>query len=93
MDSVVISGLNNKPVLKGYTLKQLKDYFSSIGEKRFRGEQVFNWFYRHMIDSYDEMDSIPKVLRTQLNETTGPVNTLELVSKMCSRQSGTTKYL
>jgi len=93
MDSAVISGLNNKPLLKGYTLKQLKDYFSSIGEKRFRGEQVFNWLYRHMIDSYDEMDSIPKVLRTQLTETTGPINTLELVSKICSPESGTTKYL
>jgi len=23
-----------KPVIKGYTLKELKDYFSSIGEKK-----------------------------------------------------------
>ena len=84
---------NNKPVLKGYTLKELKDYFSSIGEKRFRGEQIFNWLYRHLIDSYDQMDSVPKVLRTHLTETTGPINTLKLISKKTSEETGTTKYL
>jgi 23S rRNA (adenine2503-C2)-methyltransferase len=93
MESVENSGTDKKPILKGYTLKQLKDYFSSIDEKRFRGEQVFNWLYRHMIDSYDQMDSVPKVLRAQLTETTGPINTLNLVSKISSPQSGTTKYL
>ena len=84
---------NNKPILKGYTLKELKDYFSSAGEKRFRGEQIFNWMYRHLIDCYDQMDSVPKVLRVQLAESTGPINTLKLVSKKSSDQTGTTKYL
>jgi 23S rRNA (adenine2503-C2)-methyltransferase len=84
---------NNKPILKGYTLKELKDYFSSAGEKRFRGEQIFNWMYRHLIDCYDQMDSVPKVLRVQLTESTGPINTLKLVSKKSSDKTGTTKYL
>jgi 23S rRNA (adenine2503-C2)-methyltransferase len=82
-----------KPVIKGYTLKELKDYFSSVGEKRFRGEQVFNWLYRHLIDSYEDMQNIPKTLREQLTDTTGEVNTLRLVSKISSKLSGTTKYL
>lgn len=93
MNSEDILVTNNKPVLKGYTLKELKDYFSSIGEKRFRGEQIFNWLYRHLIDSYDQMDSVPKVLRTQLAETTAPINTLNLISKKSSEETGTTKYL
>lgn len=82
-----------KPVIKGYTLKELKDYFSSVGEKRFRGEQIFNWFYRHLIDSYDDMQNIPKPLRDQLTNATGEVNTLKLVTKISSKLSGTTKYL
>ena len=82
-----------KPVIKGYTLKELKDYFSSVGEKRFRGEQVFNWFYRHLIDSYNDMQNIPKTLREQLADATGEVNTLKLVSKTTSKSSGTIKYL
>ncbi len=82
-----------KPVIKGYTLKELKDYFSSIGEKRFRGEQVFNWFYRHLIDSYDDMQNIPKTLREKLSVAAGEVNTLKLNSKISSKLSGTSKYL
>ena len=93
MNSEANSGNNKKPILKGYTLKELKDYFSLIGEKRFRGEQVFNWFYRHLIDSYNEMENVPKVLRQQLIETTGVIDTLKLVSKRSSPQTGTTKYL
>ena len=64
-------GTEDKPILKGYTLKQLKDYFTSIDEKRFRGEQIFNWLYRHLADSYDQMDSVPKVLRAQLAARAG----------------------
>ena len=82
-----------KPVIKGYTLKELKDYFSSVGEKRFRGEQVFNWFYRHLIDSYNDMQNIPKPLREKLADATGDVNTLKLISKTSSKSSATTKYL
>lgn len=93
MEFVDNAGSGNKPILKGLTLKQLKDYFSSVGEKRFRGEQVFNWLYRHLVDSYDQMDSIPKLLRTRLTETTGPIDTLKLTSKTISPESGTTKYL
>jgi 23S rRNA (adenine2503-C2)-methyltransferase len=93
MKSEENSGTDNKPILKGYTLRELMEYFSSIGEKRFRGEQIFNWFYRHLIDSYDQMDSVPKVLRAQLTETTGPINTLKLISKVSSPQTGTTKFL
>ncbi len=87
------TGINKILILKGYTLKELKEYFSSIDEKRFRGEQLFNWMYRHLADSYDEMDSVPKVLRAKLSETTGPINTLKLVTKTASPKSGTTKFL
>jgi 23S rRNA (adenine2503-C2)-methyltransferase len=87
------TGIEKGLILKGYTLNELKKNFSSIDERRFRGEQIFNWMYRHLADSYDEMDSVPKVLRTKLSETTGPINTLKLVNKTTSLKSGTTKFL
>lgn len=93
MESEEITGSEKKLTLKGCTLQELKDYFSSIDEKRFRGEQLFNWLYRHLADSYDEMDSVPKALRTKLSETTGPINTLKLITKTTSPQSETTKFL
>jgi 23S rRNA (adenine2503-C2)-methyltransferase len=49
---------NNKIELKGMTLEEIKNYFSSIGEKPFRGEQVFNWLYNHLEFEYDNMLNI-----------------------------------
>ena len=93
MDLKTNSLRNTKLVIKGYTLEELKDYFDSVGEKKFRGQQVFDWFYRHLIDSYDDMKNIPKNLRDQLSDMTGDINTLKLNSKILSKLSGTTKYL
>jgi len=93
MDIEINNLQKRKPVLKGYTLEELKDYFSALGEKKFRGEQVFNWFYRHLIDSYEDMKNIPRILRVQLTDATGGVNTLKLISKISSKLNGTTKYL
>jgi len=93
MDTEVKLKGQNKVSLKGFTLNELKDYFSAIGENRFRGEQVFIWFYKHLIDSYDEMKNIPKNLQVQLTESTVNINTLKLISTISSQETGTTKYL
>lgn len=51
-----------------YTRKALEDYFTSIGEKSFKGRQVFEWLYRHKVKSFDEMTSLKKDLRDKLKE-------------------------
>ena len=53
----------SKTMLKGLSLKELKDFFTAAGEKRFRGDQVFEWIYGHMVSSFDEMSTIPNYLR------------------------------
>ncbi len=77
-----------KVQIKGMTRKELKTYFHTIGEQAFRGEQVFNWLYNHMVTSYDEMGNIPKTLRNKLNELTSIIS-LELAEKRVSEESGT----
>ena len=57
----------SKTMLKGLTLKELKDFFTAVGEKRFRGDQTFEWIYGHMAQSFDEMSTIPNYLRKKLN--------------------------
>ena len=81
-----------KTILKGLTLKELKDFFSAAGEKRFRGDQVFEWIYGHMASSFDEMSTIPNYLRKKINLYC-ELNTLSLVSTEISQRSGTKKYL
>jgi len=80
-----------KTMLKGLTLKELKDFFTAAGEKRFRGDQFFEWIYGHMAQSFDEMSTIPNYLRKKLNLYC-ELNTLNLVSTEVSR-SGVKKYL
>ncbi|MGQ9799352.1 MAG: 23S rRNA (adenine(2503)-C(2))-methyltransferase RlmN [Ignavibacterium sp.] len=81
-----------KTMLKGLTLKELKDFFTAAGEKRFRGEQVFEWLYGHMVQSFDEMANIPKYLRKKMNVYC-ELNTLKIISTEESPQTGTKKYI
>ena len=60
-----------KVELKGKTLEGLEEYFQSIGEKRFRADQVFNWMYNNLAMDFSEMQNLPKELRDKLsNDTT-----------------------
>ena len=56
-----------KFVLKNLTEEELKDFLVEIGEKKFRGSQIYSWIYRNIRD-FDEMNNIPKSLRTKLQE-------------------------
>ena len=42
------------------TRKQLEDYFLSIGEKKFKATQVFDWLYKKRVNSFDDMSNIKK---------------------------------
>ena len=50
------------------TLKELEEYFISIGEKSFRSTQVYEGLYKKRFNSFDEMTNISKDLRTKLKE-------------------------
>jgi len=82
----------NKTELKGLTIEQLNDYFESIGEQKFRGEQVFDWIYNHLEFNFDGMLNLSKELREKINETCS-LNSLELITTQKSNSTGTAKYL
>lgn len=44
----------------GYTLDTLENYFESIGEKKFKAVQVFEWLYKKRVRSFDEMSNVKK---------------------------------
>ena len=69
---------------------ELCDYFKSIGEPKFRAEQVFGWLSRGA--SFGEMTNLPKALREKLSENC--LDTLPVVEqKLVSKLDGTVKYL
>ena len=44
----------------GLTLKDLEEFFLSIGSRKFHALQLFSWLYEKRIESYDEITNIKK---------------------------------
>ena len=84
--------LRFKKSLKGLTLEELRNYFTSIDEPAFRAEQVFKWMYGVMVDSFDEMNNIPKTLRITLSDEFS-IDTLRYISSEISPSTRTKKYI
>ena len=49
------------------SLKELEEYFVSIGEKPFRANQVYEGLYKQRLSSFDEMTNLSKSLREKLS--------------------------
>ncbi len=63
-----------------------------MGEKAFRGDQVFRWIYHDQVNSIDEMTNISAGFREVLKQHT-TINPLILDKKQVSNQDGTIKFL
>lgn len=74
-----------------YTQEQLIDELISIGEKKFRATQVFEWIYRKQVNSFDEMNNLSLSLREKLKENYD-IGSLNIREKQVSND-GTIKYL
>lgn len=77
--------------LKDLEYEELEEYLVSIGEKKFRTEQIFSWLHKG-VESYDEMTNLSKATREKLEKTTY-VSTLKIREKYVSKIDGTVKYL
>ncbi|GAA3651824.1 23S rRNA (adenine(2503)-C(2))-methyltransferase RlmN [Asaccharospora irregularis] len=80
-----------KVALKNFTEEQLKEFMKTIGEKSFRGSQVFTWIYKGA-KSFDDMNNIPKSLREKL-EKVSYIGNIDIELKLESKVDGTKKYL
>lgn len=81
----------NKVALKNMTEDELKDFIVSIGEKSFRGTQIFSWIYKGA-KTFDDMRNIPKSLREKLDEVSY-IGNIEQELKLESKVDKTKKYL
>ena len=74
-----------------YTIDELGTYFESIGDKKFRATQIFEWLYRFRVDSFDKMTNVPKKALATLNENF-EINELKII-RLQKSSDGTRKYL
>jgi len=78
--------------IKGLTLRELENFALSIGEKRFRGHQLFDWLYSKQVSTFDEMTSISKLSKQKLAECAS-IESIKVLNTIVSKSDGTTKYL
>jgi 23S rRNA (adenine2503-C2)-methyltransferase len=76
-----------KPTILDFTKEELQ----TLVKPAFRAKQIFGWIYNSFVDSFDEMQNIPKALREELNEKF-ILNPLKILHKEESAD-GTIKYL
>ena len=77
--------------LKNLEYEELIEFLVSLGEKKFRAEQIFSWLLKG-VTSYDEMTNISKETKNKLNEVSF-VSYMKIKQKLVSKIDGTVKYL
>ena len=73
-----------------YKLNDLEEYFESIGEKKYKAKQIYEWIYKKHIYDFYEMSNISKTLQEKLNNEFS-TELLEIKTKQSSKL--TNKYL
>ncbi len=70
---------------------ELRELMTSMGQKAFRGDQIFEWIYKGVND-FDKMTNLPSSLIARLKETCF-IGSLGIQRKLVSSIDGTVKYL
>ena len=53
--------------IRTLTLEELTDYFQTIGEKKFRTKQVWEWLWQKHAKGFEDMTNLSKELRQHLS--------------------------
>lgn len=68
--------------IRTLSLKDIEEYFETIGEKKFRAKQVYEWLWLKPAQSIDGMTNLSKELRTKLKEEfTLPALTIDAIQE------------
>ena len=76
----------------GKSEKELQEFFAEIGEKPYRGKQIFGWLYKKQIEDFNVVTGFTKSLRSKLSEIARIAHP-EVVDINQSVFDGTKKFL
>lgn len=77
--------------LLNFDRQQLRDWFESMGEKPFRGDQLFKWMHDYGVTDFESMTNISHKLRQRLSEL-AKIEPLPIAYQQAS-SDGTYKWL
>lgn len=78
--------------LKCKTIEEMEKILVDIGEKKFRGKQIFKWISQGA-QNFSEMTNIPKSLREKLKQSGLGISNLKVLKVQKSKSDGTMKFL
>lgn len=78
--------------IRSYNEKEMEELALSLGEKAFRGKQLFQWVHDKRVESFDDMTNLSSRFREQLKEQYR-ISGVTQVDKQVSRKGDTAKYL
>lgn len=81
-----------KKDILSFTEEELCAEIEAIGEKKFRGRQVYEWLHTKRVHEFAIMSNISLSLRTKLDENYC-INSIKIVKKLESLLDNTVKYL
>ncbi|MDO4343457.1 MAG: 23S rRNA (adenine(2503)-C(2))-methyltransferase RlmN [Eubacteriales bacterium] len=78
--------------IRSLDYSEIQEEMERLGEKEFRGRQIYQWLHEKMKDTPREMTNLPEKLRNTLC-TQYACSDLEIVDVLESKADGTRKYL
>ena len=81
-----------KTDIKSLNLEVLTAFVESLGEKKFRAKQIYEWMHRKHVASFSEMTNISAALIEKLNQNC-TLTSLKKADVQISKIDGTRKYL
>ena len=61
--------MSAKTNIRTLSIDEIKSNLEAIGEKSFRGKQIFEWLWQKDASSFEDMTNLSKSLRDKLDET------------------------
>ncbi len=78
--------------IKSLAIHELENELLTLGEKKFRAAQIYEWLHEKLVDSFDEMTNLSTALREKLKDHFDLI-CLKEVERYESQIDGTIKFL
>ena len=78
--------------LKSLNVDELTSYIESLGEKKFRANQIYQWMHEKLVTDFDSMKNVPSKLLDTLKEN-AHLTALTPIRVQTSKIDGTKKFL
>lgn len=78
--------------IKSLSYEELLETIQGMGEKAFRGKQIYEWLHQKAVMQFEDMTNLSKKLREQLSEQCY-IADMKLLDRLVSKDGSTSKFL